>query len=82
MDKVFVERLLLTSCTALGKFCINNKIDSNNVMISQDCCENLMRPYTQTPSPVPGQEATNFMTTVCEFLKEMTTVHKHIFKES
>lgn len=27
-----------------------------------------MRPYTQTPSPVPGQEATNFMTVICEFL--------------
>ena len=27
-----------------------------------------MRPHTQTPSPVPGQEATNFMTVICEFL--------------
>ena len=68
MDKEFVERLLLASCTALGEFCINNKIDSNNVMVSEDCFENQMRPYTQTPSPVPGQEATNFMTIIWEFL--------------
>ena len=63
-----MERLLLASCIALGEFCINNKIDSNNVMVSEDCCENQMRPYTQTSSPVPGQEATNFMTIIWEFL--------------